>query len=174
MKNKNELRDELEELSPFLAKQWEQGEGFKVPKDYFRSLPEEVLKKVREEQPTVAEPQRNWLDDLAMFFQSLLQPRYAVAIASVAVLVIAGVLLFDGTDQVGVDVPQIASVEEIPDEALENYLTENIDDFSTDLLEEHFAEGNMGHLPGLELEDMEQYLDDALDDMDLDDLEELF
>jgi hypothetical protein len=168
MKNKDELRDELNELSPLLAKRRGMDEGFKVPKDYFRSLPDEVLKKVRPETPPIVEPQRNGLAGLTEFLQNLFQPRYALAYASVAVLIAVGIYFF--VNQPVADAPQIAEVET---EALENYLEENIDAISTDLLEEQFAESGTESMPSLELEAVEDYLDGSLDDIDLDDLEEL-
>ena len=171
MKNKDELRDELNELSPFLAKRKGIEEGFKVPKDYFSSLPDEVMKKVLPESPPIVEPQRAWLDGLAEFVQSLFRPRYALAYAMVAVLIVAGIYFifpaeFDGTSPV-------VDINEITGEEIEMYLAENIETVSTDLLEEHYVESGAETLPSLELEEVEEYLDDALDDIDLDDLEEL-
>ena len=178
MKNNDNIRDELNELSPFLAKRKGMEEGFKVPKDYFSTLPDEVMKRVRPEASPIAEPQRDWLDGVAGFFQNLFQPRYALAYASVAVLIAAGVYFFSPPEDPALPV---ANFENISDEALESYLSENIDAFSTDLLEAHFAEsshlegrgGGGKNLPGLEMEELENYLDNTLDEIDLDDLEDL-
>ena len=73
MKNKDELRDELNELSPILAKRQGMDGGFKVPKDYFKALPDEIMEKVQPKTQPIVEPQRSWLDGMAEFFQNLFQ-----------------------------------------------------------------------------------------------------
>lgn len=109
-----------------------------------------------------------WLDRLAAYLQSYLQPRYAMALASVAVLVVAGFLLLNRS--AGEDCPDLLAC--IPDEAIEKYVRNNIEEFDTGLLEQHLAGRSGSVMPSLELEDMEEYLDDVIEDMDIEDLED--
>ena len=170
MKNKEDLKKELEGLSPFLVSQKGREDGFRVPQDYFKSLPDEVMDRIREKPVPVAEPKPHWLDTLASGLQSLFQPRYALAFATVAVLVVAGIYLFKGGNGENCPPGQLAC---IPDEAIENYVYENIDEFDSGLFEQHFVNRDAPSLPDLELEEMEEYLDRELDNIDLDDLEDL-
>lgn len=170
MKKTDDILEELNGLSPFLAERKGAEEGFKVPKDYFRSLPDEVMKRVRPETPPIVGPLRNWLDEVAEFVQNLFQPRYVLAYASVAVFVALGIYFLKPDDPLETPAPQIAHLET---EAIEEYLSENIDAISTDLLEAEFAGGGTSSLSGLEVEDMEEYLNSELDEISLDDLEDL-
>ncbi len=175
MKNSDELREELEEFSPFLQKMKERDEGFKVPKDYFKSLPDEVLGKIQPELPA----QHSWLDDLTAFVQRLWQPRYALALATVAVLVVAAVWIFDQNKHTGMQQPVAdAMLESISDEALQNYVSENIGEFDRELiLEMQYAGKDAKSMPELApqagTDELEQYLDDIIDEIDLEDLEDL-
>ena len=175
MKNKDELRDELNELSPFLAKHEHKDLGFRVPKDYFKSLPDEVMKLIREE---AAPAKRSWLDDLTVLLQGLFQPRYALVLASVAVLVVAAVYVFKQQQPLGIVRP-IAHIElkDISDEALFTYVSNNINDFDKDLIIEtqgfEQQEKPLQKItPKPDLQELEQYIDDNLDDIDLNDLQE--
>lgn len=178
MKNKDELRDELNELSPLLAKRKGMDEGFKVPKDYFSALPDEIMEKVQPKAQPNLVPQSNWLDGIAEFFQSLFQPRYALAYASVAILVVAGIYLSDGFggngESIHVTTP-IVSLENISDEVLENYLADNIETIDDDILEEYFVESDVKNTNDYnETDEIDEFIEeDILDDLDLDDLEDL-
>ena len=160
MKNKK-LQDELHELSPFLAGNKDREEGFKVPKDYFSA-------QVAEKATPVVEPSRNWLDELATYLQNLLQPRYALALASVAVLIVAG-LFYLNTGDTGRDCPDLLAC--IPDEMIENYVQSNIDEFDSRLFAPHLTGNRTSSMSELPLEDMEEYLDEVINEMDLEDLE---
>lgn len=175
MKNKDDIRDELNEISPFLANRKESGEGFQVPKNYFSSLPDEVMQKVQTEASPIEEARPTWLDGLADFLQSIFQPRYALAYASVAVLMVAGVYLWKNESHTIGSSP-LAEVEiaDLSDETIENYLSENIETISTDMFEAYFADGEIQRMPSLELDEMEEYLHEDIDDIRLEELEELF
>jgi hypothetical protein len=175
MKNRDELREELEEFSPFLKKMKDKDEGFRVPKDYFKSLPDEVLNKIKPDVPT----SRTWADELAVFVQRLLQPKYALALATAVVLVVAAVCIFDQHKNTEAQQPVAdAMLEAISDEALQNYVSENIGEFDRELiLETQYAGKDAKSLPELApqpgTDELEQYLDDIIDEIDLDDLEEM-
>ncbi|MFT5762891.1 MAG: hypothetical protein ACI8X3_000306 [Saprospiraceae bacterium] len=133
MKRKEEIRKELEGISPYLAgleirpafkvpkgyfeelpyvilesvsplAELKIKPAFKVPKNYFESLPDLVLAKVAPQQDTevvtqpVTNPPSNWLDDLINSVALLFQPRYALRLAVVAVVLIGGfIFLQKGT-----------------------------------------------------------------------------
>jgi len=172
MKNNNELNKELEHLSPLLSKQKGKPEGYGVPKDYFKSLPDMVMGQVAEKTAAAAPAHSpSWLDNLAATWQSLFQPRYALAFASVAILIVAGIY-FGAPAQ-----PQqpIASMllTELPDEALQSYVSENIDEFDVALFEEQLDGDLQSKAPELESDSEDLILDELLYDTPLDELEDL-
>ena len=187
MKNKDELRDELEN-SPFLKEMKERpSDGFQVPKNYFQHLPNEVMRKVKE--PTSAPVrQPSWLEQMGQFVQGLLQPRYALALASVVVLVVAGVGFLKDKNAT-TTLPAMAEVQlaDISDEELFAYVSDNISDFNRQQmleisgpeLPEVKVQPKTPALPKIkaqkpEMKEIEAYLDDAIDDIDLEDLEAIF
>lgn len=184
MKNNDELKDELDN-SPFLKKMKEQpGEGFKVPKNYFKHLPDEVMRKAKQPEFATA-PLPTWVERLEQFVVGLFQPRYALAFAAVLALVVAGVHFFGKNE--GEAMQPIASVQlsDISDDELFAYVSENIHDFDHDLV----AAATGSELPEVkpkakpslpktsapkpELEEMEEYLDEVIDEVDVEDLEDL-
>jgi hypothetical protein len=175
MKDRDELREELKEMSPFLLYMKRKNEGFKVPKDYFRILPDELLERVRQEAKPVP-ARRSWLEQFAGFFQSLLQPRYAVALVTVAVLLAAGIFLLKPDTPPTANLPLVnVTLDDISDETLQAYIYENIRYIDKNLiLETHFAGLESLPLqqvaPKPSVDEMEKYLEDDLDNLDLEDL----
>lgn len=186
MKEKDELRVELEN-SPFLKKMKERpAEGFQVPKDYFRHLPNEVMRKVKE--PALEPmPQLSWQERIGQFLQGLLQP--GLALASFLVLVVAGILFFQQKNAVEI-APAMAEVKlsEIPDEELFAYVSDNINEFdheqvvefsSAELPEVKPKKAKTPKLPKIatpkpDTKEIEEYLDDAIEEIDVEDLEAVF
>ncbi len=186
MENKKELRDELEN-SPFLKKMKEQPEaGFRVPKHYFKHLPDEVTQRVKQPAPNPAPSRPSWLEQLEQLVLGLFQPRYAFAFASVLALVVAGIGFF-GKNSVET-VPPTAEVNlaDISDDELFAYVSENIGDFNRQMMLE--ATGPelpevktqsktptlpKTNVPKPNVEEMEKYLDEVIDEIDLEDLENM-
>ncbi len=170
MNRHEEIQKELKELSSRLA-DTEKQEGFTVPVNYFESLADKVLEQVKNE--TVAEPapkpkQVSWFDQLAESIVSLFQPQFAVAFASLALLLVAGVYLYPKSTTTNTELALTV------DEA-EYYLAENLDDFDDELLLEiGLDEGDDLYLDSeLESEYIEEYLNEIIDEIDdstLDDL----
>lgn len=178
MKHKDELREELERLSPFLAKMKCEKEGFIVPKDYFKALPNEVLNKVQQAVPMPE--QASWRDKTVLFFQNIWQPRYVLAIASALAILVVAVCFIKKTPSKQEALP-VATVQaaDIPYEDLHEYLTDNIEDIDEELI----VEANLGSkatsaktsiVPQPTTEELEEYLDDVIDEIDPEDLEDLF
>jgi len=177
MNRKEEIRNELAEISPFLAglnlqsafkvpkgyfaelpetilesvsplAELKKAPGFSVPKNYFESLPDLVLDRVAPKQvtETVAEtakpattPSSNWLDDIINSIAVLFQPRYAMRLAGVAVLLVAAFVFFHNTDN-----PNKGTIAGTEIDPFEEYGI-SIDDLSDEdvdvMLEDLFAEG---------------------------------
>ncbi|MCC6722933.1 MAG: hypothetical protein IT258_00385 [Saprospiraceae bacterium] len=185
--NDKELRDELGEL-PFLKKMKEQSPqtGLQVPKNYFKHLPDEVLRKAKEPVPQPL-PQPSWMERAGEFFAGLLQPRYAMAFASVLALVVAGIWFIGKSDRETAPPIAAVSLNDISDEELFAYVSENISDFDHDLVLET-AGPELPEIktqsktkpslpktaaPKPEVEEMEEYIDDVIDEINVEDLEEL-
>ena len=157
---KDEIREELESLSPFLAKMKEQEDGFEVPKNYFQSLPNQVFEKLGTEPSPLKIEQKSasgfWVNPLRFLFQ----PKYAFALASVALLLIASVFWINNTPEEGL-------LANLSDEEIESYIFNNIDEFDSEL----WMENDLG-FDDLDLsnEEEEEYLDDLIEDMDVEDL----
>ena len=174
MKNKDEIRDELKNLSPFLWEQKGKPEGFDVPGDYFKSLPDDIFAKLNEHPQTMVEEKENWLDQLLQSLQYFFQPKYALAYATVALLLIAGFYFSNDTTADG-NHPIAASelLTEMPDEILDTYISENIDDFDETILAEQLVDNIERPLNDLEIENDEALMDELIDDLDMEDLEDL-
>lgn len=173
MKNKEEIKEELKGLSPFLLEQKGKPEGFDVPKDYFNSLPDEVLGKLNARTETIAVGEKeNWLDQLVKSLQYFFQPRYALAYASVALLLVGGIYYKSsgsGEQQV---VAAAAILDGLSDEVLNEYISENIDEFDEATLSEQLAE-NIDPLSRLQFETSDELMDELMDGLDVEDLEDL-
>lgn len=170
MENKDELRDELKNLSVFLWEQKNKPEGFEVPKDYFKSLPDEVFAKLNERPKTAVEEKENWFGQLIKSLQYLFQPKYAFAYATVALLLVAGFYFLNNPSE-----PQIQQIalSDISDETLETYISENIDDFDEAILAEQLADNIERPFNELEIENDEELIDELIDDLNVEDLEDL-
>jgi hypothetical protein len=179
MNNQDELREELKELLPFLSRIHGKDEGFSVPKDYFKTLPDEVLKRIGSD-TAHARQQKSWTDGIALFFQALWQPRYVVVLAAAVVLLVAGFWIFNRDAGTGTAPPDLAAVDlgDISYDALYAYIATNIEDISNDLIidarnfdEAEYPLQQLAPKPGME--EMEEYLDGVLDEIDLKDLEDI-
>lgn len=166
MKRKSNTQKELEELSPFLAKM-KQKENYTVPANYFDNLADKVLNQVEPIQTTAKETvaKRSWFDDLIISIQALFQPTYALRLASVAILLAAGIWFFQ-KDSATSDFPS--------DEAIAAYIVDNIDDFEEELLAESWNEPE-GDLLFENIDDsaLDQYMDSVIDEVNLEELEDL-
>lgn len=172
MKPDKNIQEELENLSPFLAKmRKEEKNPFALPANYFDTLADNVLEQCGVEEKSIVKTQQpSILDTITNFIQSLFEPRYALAFAAIAVLIIASVSIFS-TDTGGNDSSSIA----LTNGETESYIIANIDEFEEDLITDALAEANITDFSTLDIgdEDLELYLDDLLEDIDEEGLEEL-
>jgi len=148
VKNKDHIQDELNELSPLLAELRQEEEGYKVPHLYFESLQNKVLNQVQEAPQKVGFFMRfGWVRGLAM-------------VASVAVLLLAGVFLFQNNNT------ETADIENISTDALAMYLDGNVEDWDLDLLIEDGFELDFTNGLNLDADEWDDYIEEELLDSD--------
>ncbi|MCP3933171.1 MAG: hypothetical protein GY705_29225 [Bacteroidetes bacterium] len=181
MKNIDKIQEELQALSPFLAKQKGMDSGFEVPSDYFSSLPNEVMQKwqvQKEQEQKSVEKTTNWMDTLIPIIQPVFQPRLAVAFAMVLLIIVAGV--FFANKNSGTENEFFTfDAEAISDTELLAYIENNLEDFdetwllSDDALED--IESDWGLFPASDLEEdeLDQYIDNHIEELDLKIFEEV-
>ena len=174
MDQEKDIKKELEEISPFLAG-LDKKQDFKVPVNYFENLQDEIWEKVRPQQVVVQEKQVSptWLEQVEAFIASLFQPRMALAMASVLVLLTAGWFFLQDTE--GTSLP-LAEENPLFEEA-SDYLAQHLDDFDAELLlqleldDEELSQVGESSFPGVE--ELDDFFDEMLDEVDMDDLEQL-
>lgn len=167
MKSKKEIQDELEKLSPHLAK-LKKTDPFKVPDDYFAQMSSEVFEKIQaaNEVPT-AVPSISFADRIATGFRALFQPRYAVGFGMVALLLISVFVFNKG--EVNTSSMNFADLEV---EEAQQYLADNIEDFDESLLLD--LDLDINEMEGLTADDLnDEILEELIDDLDEQMLDEL-
>lgn len=173
-KERENVRKELKELSPFLSKLKETGrpEGFDVPPTYFRELPDRLLERAKKEKRPATSP-TPWLPQLAEALSWLFQPRYAAGLATVAALIIAGLLIYDQADAP----PSPANMfNALTPEEVHAYIQSNLEEFEEEMVIEAAEEfQELSFLPSTTLddEDLEEYYEELLRELDEESIEEL-
>lgn len=166
----DDVRKELEDLSPRLLRLKEQETGFKVPEDYFQRLQEEVLEKIQQK-PQMAPP-TSWLNEWWETLQFLFQPRWALSLATVAILAIAGGVWFFQQPKTNSNLS--AELAKVDRETLNTYIQANLHDFDTETLMEFAAsQEGVSHFEDLTPEELDEYLDEVIQDLDAETLKEL-
>jgi len=133
---KENIKNELSQNAPLLAGM-EKQEHFKVPAHYFDGLQQRVLERIRIEAPVkTAQPMPWWVDRLLWLFQ----PQYAVAFATVLIVVVmAAVLQLPQTETGGNNL-----VAAIPAETVTEYLAET--QIETDIISAQLDETDISEL----------------------------
>ena len=175
---KNDIDNELNELSPFLAdlkKGMEKDkEPFRVPKFYFDTLADKVIEKA---QPQVVPPQYSTQPSIGERVQAwlglLFQPRYAMALGTVIILAVGGIWFYNSHK---ISETSLASVQlsEISNDEIHEYIHANIDDFEDQIIEknETLADNTEGtETINVSEEEINEYLKENIDENDLKALE---
>ncbi|MEM1318771.1 MAG: hypothetical protein AAGG75_00875 [Bacteroidota bacterium] len=175
MKDNKDIRKELEEISPFLAK-IEKRQNFEVPKDYFEQLPDEVMRRVQPEWDSAPTPSAapSWIDQLAQRLAALLQPRYALQLASAALMIVAGFYFFNISSTE--NTPATGGLAALTADEVHEYISQNIDDYQTDWIPDtDMAESNLLEEEEVdaETEELDIYIDEIIDVLEDSDLEDL-
>lgn len=173
MKNQDDIKKELQELSPLLAKLKEKEKPLEAPENYFDALPDQIWEQIKlMPQPERAQPQPGWRERTLLGLQTLLQPKVAIGLATFIVLIVAGVFIIKpGVKDHSEDLFAGLSAEEVT-----AYMSQNIHEFDTDLLiDAASAYPDMSIFMGSEFDDTEidQLLDEVVKDLDDETLEKL-
>ena len=152
--------------------------SFKVPENYFAELSANVWEEVQKDKVVVEKVRPvsttpNWMEQVIQSISVLFQPRMALSLASVTVLILAGVFWMNNQSN-----QQLLADQDLTIEETTNYLAANLDDFDTDLLMEiEMDESDLANIYEYDLdfeeEDLDAILNDLLDDIDEDALDEL-
>lgn len=134
---KDDLRKELDEISPYLSEMKDKPEPYSVPKDYFAGLQDSVFARLKNEQPeafvmapqATATPKTSIWQKLLAEVEWLIRPRYALAMASFAALLFFAWWQF--RPQTDDNCTQLACV---PDTEIQQYLEQHLDDIDTETL----------------------------------------
>jgi hypothetical protein len=122
---KEELKKELEEISPFLLNMKEKPEPLNVPNHFFNNMRVDIMNKVKTEQQEVV-TEKSWFFVLKTQIQSFFKPQLAFGLASV-LLIVGCLFVFKNTDNSTAD--NCNNLACISDEETTAYVSENIDDF---------------------------------------------
>ncbi|MFT4663693.1 MAG: hypothetical protein ACI8YQ_000168 [Polaribacter sp.] len=135
MSDSQNRKDELKEFAPDLLRM-EKREGYEVPPRYFDRLGEEVIHRMRMEEETTKEKNISWLTTLGTALQNTFQPRYAMGMAAVVLLLIGIQQFGPGTTNEEANL----TFASLTDAEFDSYLSDNILDFEDELLDELAAD----------------------------------
>jgi len=158
---KKEIKEELNNHAPLLAGMSKKPEGYKVPDDYFAKMEADLWEQIKPATKTVTEPapQTSWLDGLIQQINWLLQPRMAMQLASVALLIVAGFLFWNRTAATPPDIMAGLTADEASE-----YVLANLDEFDTEsLIELGFGEEDFAEAEATLFEESD--VDDLLDEL---------
>ncbi len=162
---RSNIRKELEQLAPRLAKMQGKGDGFTTPDHYFSNLQEQLLEQVSLDQETAQAARsagassNNWrLNGWPLF-------RLAPVFATLTLLLAAAWFIWwQPHHSTKAEQPLFA---ELSEEELQNYVLNNIEDFNTDLIISASGEYldlntfDPGFIPE---EELEMYLENLLEE----------
>lgn len=166
MTDKNKIQEELKEIAPFLA-ELKKETSFDIPVDYFKELPDEILRQVQEDssKPTIVSP--SLFEQFIQQLQWLMSPPRLAGLATI-VLLVGGItfMMNQNTDLVATEIV-------ISEDEINSYIVANIEDFEEELFLEFTEEEDLSNLfQDIENDDLDQYLESELDDLDIEILED--
>lgn len=161
MKEPN-VHEELKDIAPGLS-QMKSSEGYSVPPVYFKELQAKVMGQIHAEQHE--EPAGNWLTDM---LRQYFTPRYAFAMATVTMVIVAALVFRNG----GNDTSVLAS---ITSEDAYEYVYGNISEYETMDLYSLAERENADYVLDVFSDgELDIAIDALLDDIDTESLEELY
>lgn len=172
MENTKEIREELERLSPLMARLKAAHEPPAEPETYFADMQAEVLRKCQSLQ---ALPRFNflsrWRESLRLWrLSGIMRP--ASALAALALLAVAGLWWRSYREDASV----VPSAAQLSEEEVLAYIEANSDNFDTQLLLSLLPveEVALHPAPGLDETQMQDLMDAMLKSLDMENLEELY
>jgi len=159
---KEEIKKELEELNLRLPKKPERTIE-DLPRDYFANMQQSVLNSLK---PTPAQVPSFW-ERISAQLAQLLTPRPALAMASLAALVVAYFIFIKPSDTL--ESPTFANISE---EVVDAYMDQNLEEFDEGLFVDLFSEEEIFLLEE-EANEEDVFLEEAIYEFDISELEEL-
>ncbi|MBT8221176.1 MAG: hypothetical protein KJP00_15215 [Bacteroidia bacterium] len=161
MKDKDIYQDEFNDL-PDLLKEMKGKTSFKIPNNYFNQMQDDVLGQIIKS-PAPVSTQHSWLEQLLQNIQTYFQPKYVLAVAAIAALIVVSVGInqkssvsdyeavfaelseedyeyFLDTDLEELENQQLISVLTSSEVAAINYVPVSSDQVSEELMEEYIVE----------------------------------
>jgi hypothetical protein len=178
MKDRNHILSELEELAPHLAKLKREGPPeAEAPQGYFKSLKEDVLIRSRAEADFYGKEAAPRVSKtlFSPILQWLYRKKGLAALSLMLVLSCTAYWYFTlGTTAT---TTQEVALEQLEEQEINDYITQNIGEFGLSLLLESdvLEAATIDGIIATELtdEEMDEYLDDILEGLELEDLEEV-
>ena len=173
MNNKEDIKKEIQQISPYLDEKLRPYSKPEIPDGYFQRFEDSFIRDVvrpgiKEKREKESRP--GILGSIEAFFANLLNPRYSLALASVLVLLVASVWLINTQETTGE--LDFASLSE---EDVDAFIEENLDDLllaDLNISSEQDLEQDL--FENLEPELLDSYSDEVLEEMELIDLENIF
>ena len=164
---KKEIQEELKNLAPSLSKM-EKKNRVKIPVNYFKELPDQILNQLDFPKTTTEEVAVSWKESLMEKITMLFQPRIAMGFAMVTLLMFSFYFLTKDTATTA------TPFAEISEDEMEAYVKENIEDFEEDMIFDFIAENETNSFDGIRIdeEDLDEYMYDIIEDLDDNDLED--
>ncbi len=161
---KEEIKKELEEIAPRLARLQRPEDVPPVEGSYFHNLRVDVLQAYRERKNTAVEEAKGpaWWSFLSL----PRRPAMALAFASLAMLVVTLFWLWPAP-------PQEDAFAELKMEEIYSYIEDNIDDFEVELLMQSGLTSQNSLFQDLEEDGLEDYLLDEIQEWDEDEWEDI-
>ena len=175
MKKDTSHKEELEKISPLLAKLKKEDPGLKVPANYFHNMQVDVMQQLKEEihqnapaEPTSTTTGTPWY---AIFFS----PKLALAFST---LLVIGIAVYWFSQPGSQPKSEFIAMDDLSQEEILEYIEENISFFEAeDLAEVAPSPGNESAIfQNVELDDeaVDEYLDKIIDDLDEESFENIF
>lgn len=174
-RTQEDIKKELEDISPFLSKLRKEPAGFSIPDGYFQQLTAEIMEKAgasSEMIPTTTIWYKRLPNVLSAFFNSVYRPWVAISAFLIVVTLTWFFIQKDSNDS------NLAfQNSDLTYSDLTQYVHENIDEFDTEMLIKALSkEEDISLLPYLQLSNKEtdEVFEELIDEIDIQDLEDLF
>jgi hypothetical protein len=182
MKKDDNIKEELKNISPFLASLRKPDEGFEVPKDYFQNFESNLMARIKAEEAVEAwgiseteqplMPNLNWLQSIWAW---MTQPQIGVSLLAMVVIVGIGFAVFQINEKNAAQFADLSTDEALASlnvDDVSQYVEDNVDDFSEELLIsnlENIVEKNITTLPvetELQINEIQEYIEDNIGEFD--------
>lgn len=192
MKEEKNIQDELNELSPFLAKLRKPDNGFDVPQNYFQNFESNLMARIKAEEEvekwspssTISAESSTSPSRISKVLNWLKTPQISISFAMILVIIVAINVLLQPikSDEILVDSTLIdveKAISNVSTEEMLAYVEENVEQFDETLLSEvvevelkdnveieETTEIETPILETIETEELEQYLEENIGDFD--------